>query len=187
MSFLYVQNTVTFKGHPQVLQNEDVGISSFQEEKSVAQSGSRGYVVPDRDGLGLGTKDPPSEHGTAPLAFTLHKRESEEGISGTPGEKDPVGKTGKETWGLTPNKLLSVEGLTSSSEKEKQSEINSGKEQRKLVEAKILSKLMPKNNNNNLGKTAKGESQQRDGSAKYPQELTLFAFEVMWLFSFLKF
>ncbi|XP_060117008.1 dynein axonemal assembly factor 8 [Heteronotia binoei] len=173
------QNTVPFTEHPLELQNEDLDASSFQAEESSPQSGSRGHVVLDRDDFDLGVKDPPSEQGVISLELPLHEHESKEGISGTLAERDPAAKKGKETWGLTPDQLPSVKGLTFLSEKEKQIEIDSGKEGRKLIETKIHSKETPKNNNNNLGRTTKEKSEQCAVSAKHPRELRLFALKDM--------
>ncbi|KAL8175129.1 UNVERIFIED_CONTAM: hypothetical protein K2H54_014036 [Gekko kuhli] len=169
---LHFHSTATFTSHLQELRNE-----SFQAEESAPQSSSKGHFIVDRDGFGLGVKDPPSEQDTAPLVFPPCEHESDEGIPGTRGEKDPVAKKGKETWGSTPDKAPSVEGSTFLSGKEKQSEIDSGKGRGRLTETKIVSKGTPKNNNNNVGRTAKGTTEQRTVLAKYPREITLFALE----------
>ncbi|XP_077172689.1 dynein axonemal assembly factor 8 isoform X2 [Paroedura picta] len=166
-----LQNTVTFMRHPRELQNEDLDTASFQAEENVPRSASKGDIALDREGPGLGTKEPPSEQGTTPSDA------SKEGISGTLGEKDSVAKEEEETWSATPGELPPVKGLTPLSEKGKPSVINGGKERRELIEAKVLSKVMPENDNNNSGSTDKGESAERAASAKYPREQMLFAFE----------
>nr|XP_056722552.1 dynein axonemal assembly factor 8 [Euleptes europaea] len=170
-----LQKTFAFMRQPRELWNEDLDSSSFLEGESVSQTGSEGQVILDRDGFGLGIKNSPSERDMTSSEFDLRKPESEEGISAALGEKNPVVKKGDEIWGWTPDKLPS--GLPFFSEKEKPSEISSEKEQRKLIETKILSKVMPKNNNNNLGSMVKEESEQPAISAKNPQEMTLFSLQ----------
>ncbi|XP_054849637.1 dynein axonemal assembly factor 8 [Eublepharis macularius] len=177
-----LQNRFTFMRRPQELWNEEVDSSSFHEEKSVPQSGSRAHVPLHRGRCDLAIKEPSNQQGAAPSEFTLHEHEPEEGISGIFGEEDPVPQKCEKTRALTPDDLPSAEQSPFLNEKEKQSEINREKERRKLIETKVLSKVtlggpQPKNNNNNLERLAEGESERGAVSAEHPQELGLFALE----------